>query len=398
MNQETNSYDQRGVSASKEEVHKAIKNLDKGLYPNAFCKILPDVVGGDQEYCNVMHADTAGTKTSLAWLYWKETGDLSVWHGIAQDALVMNLDDMACSGFTNDIVINSTIARNKHIVPGEVIEAVIEGTQHFISNLHKHGINIRHAGGETADTGDIVRTIDVGYTAFARMEREKVITNNIRSGAVVLGIASDGQSSYESDYNSGIGCNGLTSARHDLLNHVYSSTYPETYSPQTPLEYIYQGPYKVTDLITIDGKEYPVGKLILSPTRTYLPMLVPVIREYRKDIQGIIHCTGGGFSKVLKFLTSPVVVEINQTPQMPEIFRQIRLHTKTPLSEMYKVFNMGVRMMLYVDAKKAETIQDLLSAFGVKVFRLGEVRHAEGNESAVRIHTGNIEEPLVEYK
>lgn len=398
MSQDKNSYDLRGVSASKEEVHKAIKNLDKGLYPNAFCKILPDVVGGDQDFCNVMHADTAGTKTSLAWLYWKETGDLSVWHGIAQDALVMNLDDMACSGFTDDIVISSTIARNKHIVPGEVIESLIQGTQNFISNMHDHGIGIRHAGGETADTGDIVRTIDVGFTAFARMEREKVITNNIRPGAIILGIASDGQSSYESEYNSGIGCNGLTSARHDLLSHIYASKYPETYSPQTPDEFVYTGPFKVTDTLTIQGNQYPVGKLILSPTRTYLPMLVPVIREYRKSLQGLIHCTGGGFSKVLKFLTSPVTLEINAPEVTPEIFRQIKLHTDTPLQEMFKVFNMGVRMLLFVEPKSADKVFDLLSAFGVHIYRLGEVKRSESDQSVVRIHTGSKEEPIVEYK
>lgn len=296
-------YLQRGASATKSEVHHAIRNLDKGLYPNAFCKILPDVAGSDPDFCNIMHADTAGTKTSLAYLYWKETGDVSVWRGISQDALVMNVDDMACTGCTDDILISSTIARNKHLIPGEVIEELIEGTIHFIDRMEERGISIKHAGGETADTGDIVRTIDVGITAFARMPRKNLIVNQIKASAVVIGLASDGKAIYEDEYNSGIGSNGLTSARHDMLDHSYAAKYPESFSPETDIKFVYNGPWKLTDKVQIDGHPIDIGKLLLSPTRTYLPILTPIIREYRADIQGIVHCTGGAYSKVLKFIS-----------------------------------------------------------------------------------------------
>jgi phosphoribosylformylglycinamidine cyclo-ligase len=397
MSPEVEKYHQRGASASKEEVHHAIRNLDKGLYPNAFCKVLPDFAGGDADYCNIMHADTAGTKTSLAYLYWKETGDSSVWRGIAQDALVMNLDDMACTGCLDDILISSTIARNKHLIPGEVIEELIEGTIDFINRMGERGISIKHAGGETADTGDIVRTIDVGITAFARLPRKDLIINQIKPGSVIIGLASDGKANYEEEYNSGIGSNGLTSARHDMLHHQYAAKYPESFSPETDIKYVYNGPWKLTDSVEIEGGSMTVGKLLLSPTRTYLPILMPVIREYRSEIQGIIHCTGGAYSKVLKFISPNLAVHIDTVPATPVLFDMIRKASKTSLAEMYKVFNMGIRMLLFVDKKSAQAILDLASAFGVRATIMGEVRRTE-EAAKVVIQTGDEHEPVVEYK
>ncbi len=396
MSQEADKYNQRGASASKEEVHHAIRNLDKGLYPFAFCKILLDTAGGDPDYCNIMHADTAGTKTSLAYMYWKETGDISVWRGIAQDALVMNLDDMACCGCLDNILISNTIARNKHLIPGEVIEELIEGTIEFVQAMGERGISIKHAGGETADTGDIVRTVDMGITAFGRLKREDLIVNQIRPGAVIIGLASDGQANYEAEYNSGIGSNGLTSARHDMLDHRYAKLYPESFSPQTDLKYVYNGPWKLTDKISVDNQEFTIGKLLLSPTRTYLPILMPVIREYRHDIQGIIHCTGGAYSKVLKFVSTDLTVRIDNVPSTPLLFDLIREASKTSLTEMYKVFNMGIRMMLFVNKESADAILDLASAFGVKASIMGEVVRSEG-PAKVEIHTGDEAEPMVVY-
>jgi phosphoribosylformylglycinamidine cyclo-ligase len=397
MPPEIEKYDQRGASASKKEVHHAIRNLDKGLYPNAFCKILPDVAGGDPDYCNIMHADTAGTKTSLAYLYWKETGDISVWRGIAQDALVMNLDDMACTGCIDDILISSTIARNKHLIPGAVIEELIEGTIAFINKMGERGISIKHAGGETADTGDIVRTIDVGITAFGRMPRKDLIVNQIKPGAVVIGLASDGKANYEDEYNSGIGSNGLTSARHDMLHHSYAAKYPESFSPETDLRYVYNGPWHLTDTIEAEGQKINIGKLLLSPTRTYLPILMPIIREYRSELQGIIHCTGGAYSKVLKFISPNLAVHIDLVPPTPVLFEHIRKASKTSLAEMYKVFNMGIRMLLFVDKKSAPAILDLASAFGVRATIMGDVRRSD-EAAKVVIRTGDEQEPVVEYK
>lgn len=396
MSQEADKYNQRGASASKEEVHHAIRNLDKGLYPLAFCKILPDTAGGHQDYCNIMHADTAGTKTSLAYMYWKETGDISVWRGIAQDALVMNLDDMACCGCLDNILISNTIARNKHLIPGEVIEELIEGTVAFVDAMAERGISIKHAGGETADTGDIVRTVDMGITAFGRLPRKDLIVNQIKPGAVIIGLASDGQANYENEYNSGIGSNGLTSARHDMLDHSYAKIYPESFSPQTDIKYVYNGPWKLTDKVMVDGHEIAIGKLMLSPTRTYLPILMPVVREYRNDVQGIIHCTGGAYSKVLKFVGADLTVRIDNVPETPVLFDLIRTASKTSLTEMYKVFNMGIRMMLFVNKDAAEAILDLASAFGVKANIIGEVVKSEG-PAKVEIHTGDAAEPLVVY-
>lgn len=397
MASETEKYDQRGASASKEEVHRAIRNLDKGLYPSAFCKVLPDVAGSDPDFCNIMHADTAGTKTSLAYLYWKETGDISVWRGIAQDALVMNIDDMACTGCLDNILISSTIARNKHLIPGEVIEEIIEGTIAFIRRMEERTITIKHAGGETADTGDIVRTIDVGVTAFGRLQRKDLILNKIKPGAVIIGLASDGKANYEDEYNSGIGSNGLTSARHDMLHHSYAKRFPESFSPETDLQYVYNGPWQLTDEVEIDGQSITIGKLLLSPTRTYLPILMPVIREYRQDIQGIIHCTGGAFSKVLKFISPGLTVHIDQVPPIPHLFTLIRQASETSLSEMYKVFNMGIRMLLFVEKDSAESIQDLASAFGIKTYMLGEVKRGD-EQAKVVINTGDTDEPVVTYK
>ncbi len=397
MEPETEKYDLRGASSSKAEVHQAIRNLDKGLYPNAFCKILPDVAGSNPDFCNIMHADTAGTKPSLAYLYWKETGDISVWRGIAQDALVMNLDDMACVGCLDDILISSTIGRNKHLIPGEIIEEIVEGTIAFIDKMGERGISIKHAGGETADTGDIVRTIDVGITAFGRMHRKDLIINQIKPGAVVIGLASDGQANYEEEYNSGIGSNGLTSARHDMLHNMYAAKYPESYSPETDPSLVYNGPWKLTDTVDVNGQQITIGKLLLSPTRTYLPILMPIIREYRQGLQGIIHCTGGAYSKVLKFLSPGVAVHIDSVPPTPVLFEMIRKSSGTSLAEMYKVFNMGIRMLLFVDQKSANTILDLASAFGVKAYIMGQVKRTP-DEAKVVIQTGNEAEPIVEYK
>ncbi len=394
---DTEKYDLRGASSSKTEVHQAIRNLDKGLYPNAFCKILPDVAGGNPDYCNIMHADTAGTKPSLAYLYWKETGDLSVWRGIAQDALVMNLDDMACVGCLDNILISSTIGRNKHLVPGEIIEEIVEGTVAFIDKMGERGISIKHAGGETADTGDIVRTIDVGITAFGRMFRKDLIINQIKPGAVVIGLASDGKANYEDEYNSGIGSNGLTSARHDMLHNSYAALYPESFSPETNPSLVYNGPWKLTDTVDVNGKQITIGKLLLSPTRTYLPILMPIIREYRQGLQGIIHCTGGAYSKVLKFLSPNLAVHIDSVPPTPVLFEMIRKSSGTSLAEMYKVFNMGIRMLLFVDQKSANTILDLASAFGVKAYIMGQVKRTP-DEAKVVIQTGDEAEPIVEYK
>ncbi len=394
---ENEKYDLRGASSSKAEVHQAIRNLDKGLYPNAFCKILPDVAGSNPDFCNIMHADTAGTKPSLAYLYWKETGDISVWRGIAQDALVMNLDDMACVGSLDNILISSTIGRNKHLIPGEIIEEIVEGTIAFIDKMGERGISIKHAGGETADTGDIVRTIDVGITAFGRMHRKDLIINQIKPGAVVIGLASDGHANYEEEYNSGIGSNGLTSARHDMLDNMYAAKYPESFSPETDPSLVYNGPWKLTDTVDINGQQITVGKLLLSPTRTYLPILMPIIREYRQGLQGIIHCTGGAYSKVLKFLSPGVAVHIDSVPPTPVLFEMIRKSSGTSLAEMYKVFNMGIRMLLFVDQKSANTILDLASAFGVKAYIMGQVKRSP-DEAKVVIQTGDEAEPIVEYK
>ena len=352
----SSKYKLRGVSADKEDVHEAIKGLDKGLYPSAFCKILPDLAGNDPLFCNIMHADTAGTKSSLAYMYWKETDDISVWRGIVQDAIVMNTDDMACVGCIDQIILSSTIGRNKALINKEVLANLIQATSGFIDIMKDLGVNIILAGGETADVGDIVRTADVGFTAFARMPKSELIINRIRPGQVIVGLASYGQSTYETEYNSGIGSNGLTMARHELFHHSYSEKYPETYAPQTDQEYVYSGTKMLTDMVECEGKMIPIGKLALSPTRTFLPVLKQVLGQYRDDIAGIIHNTGGGHSKVLRYCDEAVhIVKDNLLP-VPPIFQIIKESADTSWEEMFKVFNMGTRIEFYTDEKVAAKI------------------------------------------
>ena len=383
-------YDLRGVSASKDEVHAAIRHLDKGLYPNAFCKILPDLAAGSARHCNLLHADTAGTKTSLAYLYWRETGDLSVWPGVAQDAIVMNLDDMACVGCTGNILLSSTIGRNKNLVPGEVIAAVIRGTSDFIEKMREHGVDLTLAGGETADVGDIVRTIDVGFTAFARMKRSEVLVNDIRPGDVIVGLASYGQAVYEDAYNGGMGSNGLTAARHDVLSKVYAEKYPESFDPNLPTEVVYTGNRQLTEKLAIGNQEITVGKLILSPTRTYLPVLQEILREYRRKIHGLIHVTGGGQTKVLKFVRDVHVVKDNLFDP-PPLFRLIRESSGTEWREMYQVFNMGHRMEIYLPARHADKVMAIAEKFGIEARIIGKVKRAQGAKVTVRSAFGKFE-------
>ncbi len=361
-------YSSRGVSSKKEDVHEAIKNLDKGLFPNAFCKILPDIVGGDSSFCNIMHSDTAGSKTSLAYIYWKETGDDSVWKGIIQDSLVMNLDDLACVGAINDLVISSTIGRNKSIIPGSVIKSLIQGTQLFIDNLKPFGLNIYLAGGETADVGDIVRTLDVGFTIFSRIKKDKVIDVKINDGDVIVGLSSFGLASYEKEYNSGIGSNGLTSARHDIFANYLADKYPESFNPQIPKELVYSGSKKLTDLFI---KDLSFGKMALSPTRTYLPVMKSIFSNCDKSkINGIIHCTGGGQTKVLHFINNMHIIKDNLF-ETPDIFSLIAKESKTSFSEMYSVFNMGHRMEFYTDNNTAVEIIQIAKSFNIDAKIIG---------------------------
>ena len=370
-------YDLRGVSADKKEVHAAIKNLDKGIFPNAFCKVLPDIAGGDSSYCNVMHADTAGTKTSLAYIYWKETGDLNVWKGIAQDAMVMNLDDMGCVGVLDNILLSSTIGRNKNIIPGDVIATIIEGCTEFIKTLSDYGVNVHLTGGETADVGDIVRTIDVGYTTFARLQRSEVIENNIREGDQIIGVASYGQAIYESSYNSGIGSNGLTSGRHDSLSKILMSKYPDSFDPNISEEVVYTGPHIPTDKSDVEG--FDIGQLLLSPTRTYLPLLKRIVPQYRGSINGIIHCTGGAQTKVLNFINRLEVIKDNLLP-VPPVFKMIQAASGTSWKEMYQVFNMGHRLELYVKKDMCHKILDDIRSFGLEADIIGNVKKAPKNK------------------
>ena len=379
---ESFKYDQRGVSATKDEVHAAIKNLDKGLYPKAFCKILPDISGGDPAYCNLMHADTAGTKTSLAYLYWKETGDLSVWEGIAQDAIIMNLDDMGCVGCLDDIILSSTIGRNKNLIPGDVISTIINATVKLADQLGEYGIKVHLAGGETADVGDIVRTIDVGYTAFGRLKREDLIVNNIQAGDVIVGMASYGKSSYERQYNGGMGSNGLTSARHDVFEAEYRDKYPDSYDANTPRDLIYAGSKKLTDTIDIDGESIPIGKLVLSPTRTYLPVLKVLIDELKPKIHGLIHCTGGGQTKVGKFIDNKRVIKHQLLP-IPPLFQMIQQESETGWKEMYQVFNMGHRMEVYLPEAEAERVISIAQSFNIDAQVVGHVEQHTGNSDRI---------------
>ena len=383
-------YDQRGVSATKDEVHRAIKNIDKGLFELAFCKILPDVVGQDADYCNIMHADTAGTKTSLAYMYWKETGDLSVWEGIAQDAIVMNLDDMACVGCTDNIVLSSTIGRNRNLISGEVISTLINATVAFAEKMAEQGVHLHLAGGETADVGDIVRTIDVGYTAFARMKRKDLIVNNIQSGDVIVGMASYGKASYENAYNGGMGSNGLTSARHDVFHREYAEKYPDCFDHNTPQNVIFTGTKRLRELIDVGGEAIEAGKLILSPTRTFLPVLKRVIEECRPAIHGMIHCTGGGQAKVLKFIQNKKVIKDNLFPT-PALFRMIQEESGSTWQEMYQVFNMGNRMEVYTDASTAERIISICKSFHIDAQIVGYVEESAENQVIVKSEHGEFE-------
>ncbi len=376
-------YELRGVSASKSEVHDAIKGLDKGLYPLAFCKILPDVAGGDDNYINIMHADTAGTKTSLAYMYWKETGDLSVWKGITQDAIVMNLDDMACVGITQGILLSSTIGRNKNLISGEVIKELIQSTATFCDMLRSHGVDIHLAGGETADVGDIVRTVDVGFTAFARAKKSDLILNNIKSGNVIVGLASYGMSTYESEYNGGMGSNGLTSARHDVFHKSYADTFPDAYDPNTPNEVVFTGGKKLTDTLMIDDQEITIGKLVLSPTRTFLPVITAILDKHRSDITGMIHNTGGAHTKVKKFAPGKKIIKDKLLP-VPPLFRLIQDQSGTSDKEMFQVFNMGTRLEVYTSEAVANSIVDISESFGIAAQVIGRVEEAD--EASVELH------------
>lgn len=367
-------YDQRGVSASKEDVHNAIKNIDKGLYPGAFCKIVPDYLGGDPEWCNIMHADGAGTKSSLAYAYWRETGDLSVWKGIAQDALIMNIDDLLCVGATDNILLSSTIGRNKRLVPGEVIAAIINGTEELLAELRGYGVNIYSTGGETADVGDLVRTIIVDSTVTCRMRRADVIDNaNIRPGDVIVGLASYGQAAYETEYNGGMGSNGLTSARHDVFGKAVAEKYPETYDNAIPHELVYCGTCGLTD--AVEGAPVNAGKLVLSPTRTYAPVIKAVLNELRPSIHGMVHCSGGAQTKVMNFVGDVHVIKDNLF-DVPPLFDLIRRESGTEAREMYKVFNMGHRMEIYVPAEVAPRIIAISESMGVAAKVIGRVEEA----------------------
>lgn len=382
-------YNQRGVSASKEDVHQAISKLDKGLYPKAFCKIVEDYLGGDPKYCTVMHADGAGTKSSLAYIYWKETGDLSVWKGIAQDAIIMNIDDLLCVGATDHILLSSTIGRNKNLIPGEVISTIINGTEEVLSMLRQHGVNIISTGGETADVGDLVRTIIVDSTVTARMKRSDVIDNsNIKAGDVIVGLASFGKANYEDHYNGGMGSNGLTSARHDVFAKEYALKYPESYDEAVPDELVYSGKYNVTD--SIPTAEVNIGKLVLSPTRTYAPILVEVFKELRQHIHGLVHCSGGAQTKVLHFIDTLHVIKDNLF-ETPPLFKLIQECSGTEWKEMYKVFNMGHRMEVYLDEQYAQRVIDISTHFGVEAKVIGRVEKSSLKQVTVRGEHGEFQ-------
>lgn len=387
---EIDRYSRRGVSAGKEEVHAAIQHLDKGLYPNAFCKIIPDVAGGDPLFCNLMHADTAGSKTSLAYLYWKETGDMEVWKGIVQDAIVMNLDDMGCVGCTGGIILSSTIGRNKNLIPGDVVAALIQGTTEFIGEMQKWGVDIILSGGETADVGDIVRTLDVGFTAFARIRRADVIENKIENGDLIVGLASFGQAVYEKAYNSGIGSNGLTSARHDVLASDYALRYPETFDPLSPKDLVYSGSKKLGDLLQTSSGDVQVGKLLLSPTRTYLPFLRALIGTHRQHIHGLIHCTGGAQTKVLKFLRGQTAIKDGLFP-IPPLFQLIQEESGASWREMYQVFNMGHRLEVYVRPEIADEVIALAGSLGISATVIGRVEASGENRVIVDTQHGTFE-------
>lgn len=382
-------YSQRGVSASKEDVHNAIKNIDKGLFPKAFCKIVPDYLTGDENYCLIMHADGAGTKSSLAYMYWKETGDLSVWKGIAQDALIMNIDDLLCVGAADNIMLSSTIGRNKNLVPGEVISAIINGTEELIEELKSFGVTIHSTGGETADVGDLVRTIIVDSTVTARMKRSDVVDNaNIQPGDVIVGLASYGQASYEKGYNGGMGSNGLTSARHDVFANYLAGNYPESFDAAVPAELVYSGKVKLTD--AVEGSPLDAGKLVLSPTRTYAPVIKKILEKYTpKDIHGMVHCSGGAQTKVLHFVDNVHVVKDNLFP-VPPLFRLIQEQSGTDWKEMYQVFNCGHRMELYVPEAIAQDIITISQSFGIEAQVVGRVEASDKKELTIKSEYGTF--------
>jgi phosphoribosylformylglycinamidine cyclo-ligase len=382
-------YSKRGVSSGKEDVHAAIKNINKGLYPKAFCKIVPDFLGGDNAYCNIMHADGAGTKSSLAYVYWKETGDISVWKGIAQDAIVMNLDDLLCVGAYNNILLSSTIARNKNHIPGEVISAIINGTEEVLEELRALGIDIWSTGGETADLGDLVRTIAVDSTVITRMKRSDVISNqNIRESDVIVGLSSSGKTSYEKEYNSGMGSNGLTSARHDVFAPYLATRYPESLDPTLSYELIYSGRMKLTD--QIEGLNTTAGKLVLSPTRTYAPVIKKVLETMRSEIHGMIHCSGGGQTKIMHFVDNLHIVKDNML-ELPPLFRIIHEQSGTSWNEMYKVFNMGHRFEIYTSEKNATQIIDIASDFDLKAKVIGHCEASDTKKLTITSEYGTFE-------
>jgi phosphoribosylformylglycinamidine cyclo-ligase len=381
-------YNQRGVSASKEDVHQAISKLDKGLFPKAFCKIVPDHLGNDPAFCTVMHADGAGTKSSLAYIYWKETGDLSVWKGIAQDAIIMNIDDLLCVGATQNILLSSTIGRNKNLVPGEVISAIINGTEEILEMLRTHGLNITSTGGETADLGDLVRTLVVDSTVVCRMKRSDVIDNGkIKTGNVIVGLASFGRASYEDEYNGGMGSNGLTSARHDVFANEYAFKYPESFDKEVPSKLVYSGNYKVTD--AVPGVDVNAGKLVLSPTRTYAPIIVEVLKNLRPHIYGMVHCSGGAQTKVLHFIENLHIIK-DDLFEVPPLFKLIQEQSRTDWKEMYKVFNMGHRMELYTDEKHAEEIIRISKKFGVDAKIIGRVESSPQKKVTLKTNSGEF--------
>jgi phosphoribosylformylglycinamidine cyclo-ligase len=396
-----NKYQLRGVSAGKEDVHAAIANLDKGLYPSAFCKVVPDHLSGSKDHCLIMHADGAGTKSSLAYLYWKETGDLSVWKGIAQDAVIMNVDDLICVGATENIVLSSTIGRNKNLIPGDVISAIINGTEEVLQNLRDNGISIYSTGGETADLGDLVRTVIVDSTVMCRMQRSKVISNDtIREGDVIVGLSSSGKATYEKEYNGGMGSNGLTSARHDVFNKTLAKKYPESFDPALPENVIYTGGLDLKDKISVsyrntDSKtvteEIDAARLVLSPTRTYAPVIKKVIAQLGKNIHGMVHCSGGAQTKVLHFINNNLTVVKDNLFEVPPLFKTIQEQSQTDYKEMYKVFNMGHRMELYVDNRFAKEIIDISKSFNVEAQVIGRVEKGTGKKVIIRSPYGVFE-------
>lgn len=384
------TYEQRGVSSQKEDVHKAISGIDKGLFPKAFCKIVPDYLSNDDNYCIVMHADGAGTKSSLAYAYWRETGDMSVWKGIAQDAVVMNTDDLLCVGATDNILLSSTIGRNKNLIPGEVISAIINGTEEVLSGLRKHGIGIHSTGGETADVGDLVRTIIVDSTVVCRMKRSEVINNaNIKAGDVIVGFASYGQTTYEDQYNGGMGSNGLTSARHDVFDKSVGEKYPETFDQLIKTEFVYSGSRKLTDKIETGSGAIEIGKLVLSPTRTYAPVLKKIFESHRKEIHGMVHCSGGGQTKVLHFVDKVHIIKDNLFP-VPPLFKLIQEESNTSWEEMYKVFNMGHRMEIYCDEGIASTLIEIAGTFNLAAKIIGRVEQSDSKKLTIKSEPGEF--------